>query len=186
MDVELHQMRIAILAMDGFEECELTEPRKALEEAGARADVISGKAGEIQGFRHLDKTHKVKVDRTLEEARAADYDAVLLPGGALNADHARMNPDIQRFLQEMDGAGKPIAAICHAPWELISAGLLRGRRLTSWPTIQDDIRNAGAEWRDQEVLIDRNLVTSRGPQDIPAFNREMLTCFAGAAEKSKA
>ncbi len=175
---DLHQMRIAILALDGFEESELTEPRKALEGAGAKVDVISRKAGEIQGYKHHEKAGKVAVDRTFEQARACDYDAVLLPGGALNADDARAQPGVRRFLCEMDGAGKPMAAICHAPWELISAGLLKGRKLTSWPTIQDDIRNAGAEWLDRETVVDRNLVTSRGPQDIPSFNREMLALFS--------
>jgi deglycase len=175
---DFNQMRIAILALDGFEECELTEPQKALRNAGAKVDVISRKAGDIQGFRHHDPAGKVKVDRTLSEARAADYDAVVLPGGAWNADEARAEPGILRFLREMDGAGKPMAVICHAPWELISAGLLNGRKLTSWPTIQDDVRNAGAVWLDREVVVDGNLVTSRGPQDIPAFNREMLALFA--------
>lgn len=181
---DLHALRIAILALDGVEECELTEPRKALEQAGGKVDVISRRLGEIQGFRHLEPANKLKVDRSLDEARADDYDAVFLPGGALNADQARAEPRIRQFLREMDGAGKPIAAICHAPWELISAGLLSGRKLTSWPTIQDDIRNAGAEWMDREVVVDRNLLTSRGPQDIPAFNREMVALFAGALEKA--
>jgi protease I len=182
---DFHRLRIAILAVDGFEECELTEPRKALEDSGAKVDVISKKNGEIQGFRSCDKAGKVRVDRTLEEARAGDYDAVFLPGGAWNADKARAEPRIQQFLREMDGAGKPIAAICHAPWELISAGLVRGRKLTSWPTIQDDIRNAGAEWLDREVVVDQNLVTSRGPQDIPTFNREMLALFSRVPEETR-
>ncbi len=179
---DLQQLRVAILALDGFEECELTEPRKALLEAGAKVDVVSKKNGQIQGFRSCDKTGKVKVDRTLDEARAGDYDAVFLPGGAWNADTARVEPRIRQFLREMDGAGKPIAAICHAPWELISADLVRGRKLTSWPTIQDDLRNAGAEWLDREVVVDGNFITSRGPQDIPTLNREMLALFSRIPE----
>jgi protease I len=175
---DLKNMRIAIIAMDGFEEVELIEPRKALQRAGAQADVISAKRGKIQGFKHHDKTGTVAVDRTLEEARPADYDAILLPGGALNADAARADPHVRYFISEMDRAKKPMAVICHAPWELISADAVRGRKLTSWPTIQDDIRNAGGEWVDAEVVVDQNLVTSRGPGDLPAFNREMITLFA--------
>jgi protease I len=175
---ELKHLRVAVIAEDGFEEIELTEPRKALEKAGAKVDVISSKPGKIQGFQHFDKAGKVAVDRTLDEARPDEYDALVLPGGALNADQARIVPEIRRFIHEMDRAVKPIAAICHAPWELISAGVLRGRKLTSWPTIEDDVRNAGAEWTDSEVVVDQNLVTSRGPKDIPAFNREMLALFA--------
>ncbi len=175
---ELNKMRIAIVALDGFEEVELTEPKKALTAAGAQVEVLSEKTGEIQGFQHHDKAGKAKVDRTLDQANPGDYDGLMLPGGALNADQARMNPKLRQFIQEMDRAGKPIAAICHAPWELVSAGIIRGRKLTSWPTIQDDIRNAGGEWVDTEYVVDRNLVTSRGPKDLPAFNREMVTLFS--------
>jgi protease I len=174
----LNNLRIAMIAMDGFEEVELVEPRKALQHTGAKVDVLSAKSGDIQGFKHFDKAGKVKVDRTLDEASPDEYDALVLPGGALNADQARMNPRIRQFIAEMDRAGKPMAVICHAPWELISSGILRGRRLTSWPTIQDDIRNAGAEWSDAEAVIDQNLLTSRGPQDIPVFNREMISLFS--------
>src|SRR5579883_2878854 len=156
---DLQNTRVAILSMDGFEEVELTEPRKALENAGARVEVISAKDGEIQGFHHHDKTGKVRVDKTLDQARPADYDALLLPGGALNADEARANPKVRDFIREMDRDGKPMAVICHAPWELISAGVVRGRKLTSWHTIEDDLRNAGAEWVDREVVVDRNLIT---------------------------
>ncbi len=175
---ELHEMRVAIVAMDGFEESELTEPRKALQQAGARVDVVSQNPGEIQGFKHHDKAGKVKVDRTVKEVSPGGYDAIMLPGGALNADQARAVPEICEFIREIDRAGKPIAAICHAPWELISAGVVRGRKLTSWATIQDDIRNAGGDWVDREVVVDRNLVTSRGPHDLPAFNREMIALFS--------
>ncbi len=175
---ELSGIHVAVLATDGFEESELTEPMQALEDAGAEVTVVSLKAGEIQAFRHDTKTIKVKVDHTLREVSAADFDAVQLPGGALNADVLRMVPEVQKFLRDMDRSGKPMAVICHAPWELISAGLVRGRRLTSYHTIQDDIRNAGGEWVDQEVVEDRNWVTSRQPSDLPAFNRAMLKLFA--------
>ncbi len=177
---QLQQIRVALIAFDGFEEVELTEPKKALEGAGAKVDVISANPGEIQGFRHHDKAGKVRVDRTLDEASPNEYDALMLPGGALNADQARANAKVRQFIREMDRAGKPIAAICHAPWELVSAEMVRGRKLTSWPTVQDDIRNAGGEWIDREVVVDQNLVTSRGPKDLPAFNREMVALFSRA------
>lgn len=181
---ERRQIRVAIIAMDGFEEVELTEPRRALEQAGVKSEVISAKPGQIQGFKHHDKAGAVRVDRTLEEASPNEYDALLLPGGALNADTARADPKVRQFLREFDRAEKPIAAICHAPWELISAELVRGRKLTSWPTIQDDIRNAGGEWLDQEAVVDQNWVTSRGPRDLPAFNREMIALFSRVPAES--
>lgn len=181
----LRGMRVAMIALDGFEEVELTEPKKALEQAGATVVVISQDADEIQGFQHHDKAGKVKVDKTLDQARPDDYDALMLPGGALNADQARMNPQIRQFIREMDRAEKPMAVICHAPWELISSEVVRGRKLTSWPTIQDDIRNAGAEWVDRECVVDQNLVTSRGPQDLPAFTREMVALFARVPAESR-
>jgi deglycase len=177
---ELSNFRVAVLATDGFEESELTEPVKALKAAGAAVTIVSPKAGEIQGFRHDTKGAKVKVDRTLPEAHADDFDAVQLPGGALNADTMRVIPEVQQFLRAMQQAGKPMAIICHAPWELVSAGLVRGRTLTSYHTIQDDIRNAGGEWVDREVVEDGNWVTSRQPTDLPAFNRAMIKLFAGS------
>ena len=175
---DLNNLRVAVLATDGFEESELTEPVKALRDAGAQVDIISPHGGEIQGYKHHDKSIKVRVDRTLDEARPDDYDALQLPGGALNADQARMEPKVQAFIQAIDRAGKPMAVICHASWDLVSAGLVRGRTLTSWHTIQDDIRNAGGNWVDREVVVDGNLVTSRGPKDLPAFNREMIALIA--------
>jgi protease I len=175
---QLRDMRVAVIATDGFEEVELTEPTRALRDAGARVDVVAPHGGEIQGFRHHDKSNKVGVDRTLDQVRPDEYDGVMLPGGALNADAIRMEPRVQRFLRAMEEQGKPFAVICHAPWELVSAGLARGRTVTSYHTIQDDLKNAGATWEDREVVVDRNWVTSRQPSDLPAFNREMLRLFA--------
>jgi protease I len=175
---QLSNTRVAVIATDGFEEAELTEPVKALKEAGATVDVVSLKSGEIQAFKHHDKSITVPVDRTLQDVTADDYDALVLPGGALNADAIRVEPSLQSFLTNFSRAGKPMAAICHAPWELVSAGLASGRTMTSYYTIQNDVRNAGATWVDREVVVDGNLVTSRKPDDLPAFNREMLTLFA--------
>jgi protease I len=176
---KLTNFRVAVLANDGFEDSELLEPVKALRDAGARVTILSLKPGQIQGVRHdLDKTVRVNVDRTLRDARAEEFDAVHLPGGTVNADSLRRVPEVQSFLRAMEGAGKPLAAICHAPWELVSAGLVRGRTLTSYHTIQDDIRNAGGYWGDREVVEDGNWVTSRQPGDLPAFNRAMVSLFA--------
>src|SRR5450631_1180451 len=175
---QLNGLRVAILATNGFEEVELLETRKALDEAGARTTVIAPKSGKIQGMKHDEKSQSVAVDTTLGNANPADFDAVLLPGGALNADALRVEQAAQKFVQEMDRAKKPIAFICHAPWLLISTGLTKGRTLTSYHTIQDDVRNAGAKWVDKEVVRDGNFVSSRQPTDIPAFNREMIALFA--------
>jgi protease I len=175
---DLKNLRVAILATDGVEEPELTEPRKALDQAGARTELLSPKQGQIQAFRHHDKGITIPVDGSIDQANPDDYDAVLLPGGALNADAMRMVPKVKQFLQAMQKAGKPVAVICHAPWELVSAGLVEGRTLTSWPSVQDDIRNAGGNWVDREVVVDGNWVSSRKPDDIPAFNREMTKLFA--------
>ena len=176
---QLSGFRVAVLATDGFEEPELTEPVKALRQEGARVTILSPKPGEIQGVRHdIDKTIKVKVDRTLKDVSAEEFDAVHLPGGALNADAMRMVPEVQAFLREMQEAGKPISVICHAPWELVSAGLVSGRTLTSYYTLQDDIRNAGGHWVDREVVEDGNWVSSRQPADLAAFNRAMIRLFS--------
>lgn len=171
-------LRVAVLVTDGFEERELVEPMNALQQAGAHVEVISPRPGTVQAFRHHNKGRTVPVDRLLHDVEAEDYDAVLLPGGALNADALRAMPEAQAFVRRMQEAGKPMAIICHAPWLLVSAGLVRGRRLTSYHTIQDDLRNAGAEWRDAEVVEDGNWVSSRQPGDIPAFNRAMVRLFA--------
>ena len=183
---ELSGFRVAVLATDGFEDSEPTEPVKALREAGAQVTILSPKTGKIQGVRHdIDKTIKVKVDRAIKDARADEFDAVHLPGGALNADAMRMVPEVQAFLKAMQAAGKPLSVICHAPWELVSAGLVRGRTLTSYHTLQDDIRNAGGHWVDQEVVEDGSWVSSRQPADLPAFNPAMIRLFARSRAASQ-
>ena len=175
---DINGIRVAALVTDGFEESELLEPMKALRAAAARVDVIAPKMGKVQAFRHMDKGATVEADRTLDEAQPGEYDAVLLPGGALNADALRALPKAQAFVREIDQAGKPVAVICHGPWLLVSAGLVRGRTMTSYHTIQDDLRNAGAEWQDRELVEDRNWVSSRSPKDLPAFNKALLRVFA--------
>ncbi len=175
---DLKGKRVAILVTDGFEQIELTSPREALDQAGAKTVLVSPKSGEVQGFRHYDKADKFKVDLPLAKADPLDFDAVLLPGGVINGDALRIESRAQQFVQEMDKAGKPIAVICHGGWLLISAGLMKGRRITTWPTLQDDMRNAGADWQDREVIRDRNLISSRKPDDLPAFNREFLGTLA--------
>jgi protease I len=178
---KLNGFRVAVLATDGVEESELTEPVKALKKAGAKVTIVSLKPGEIQAVRHdLDKTIKLKVDRTIEDISADEFDAVHLPGGTVNADSLRTVPAVQAFLRDMQAALKPITAICHAPWELVSAGLVPGRTLTSYHSLQDDVRNAGGTWLDREVVADANWVTSRQPEDLPAFNRAMLFLFTGS------
>ena len=175
----LTDFRVAVIATDGFEESELTGPVKALEDEGAQVTILSLEPGLIQGVRHdLDKTVKIEVDRAIRDASAAEFDAVHLPGGTVNADSLRMVPEVQAFLRAMQEAGKPLTAICHAPWELVSAGLVRGRTLTSYHTLQDDVRNAGGNWVDRAVVEDGNWVTSRQPDDLPAFNRAMLELFS--------
>jgi protease I len=182
---KLEGLRVAIIATDLFEEAELIEPRKALQEAGAQAVVIAPKSGEIQAVQHDKKTQKVKVDMTLDEARPNDFDAVLLPGGAMNADALRIDKKAQEFVRNVDSAGKPIAVICHGPWLLISTGLVKGRHLTSYKTIQDDLKNAGANWVDEVSVRDRNWVSSRQPTDIPEFNRNMIELFSEARQKGR-
>jgi protease I len=166
--------RIAILATDRFEETELTGPKAALLEAGARVDVISPHAGTIQGMRHADPGAKVAVDRLLEDAQLADYDGVVLPGGVANPDALRTDERAVRFVREAAALGKPVAAICHGPWMLIEADLVRGHTVTSWPSLETDLRNAGANWVDQEVVHEGGLITSRKPDDVPAFNRAII------------
>jgi protease I len=175
---ELQDKRIAFLAADMVEQVELTEPWKAIEQAGGKPDLISISEGEIQGFDHFEPADTFRVDRTVEEASAADYDALVLPGGVGNPDQLRVDENAVAFVRDFFEAGKPVAAICHAPWTLIEAGAVRGRRLTSWPSLQTDLRNAGAHWVDEEVVVDNGLVTSRKPDDLPAFNSKMIEEFA--------
>jgi protease I len=181
----LSGIKVAILTTDGVEQIELLEPKRTLEEAGASVLVISPKGGKVQGFKHHDKADQIPVDMEFSRADPQNFDAVLLPGGVLNADDLRMERKAQEFVRKTDQQGKPIAVICHGPWLLVSAGLVKGRKLTSWFTLQDDIRNAGGEWEDREVLRDKNWVSSRKPDDIPAFNREVIRLFAEAKQKSK-
>jgi protease I len=171
--------KVAILAADMFERVELEEPRKALEEAGADVEVVSIHDGEIKGFDHFEPANTVKVDRTVEEVSPDDYDALLIPGGVGNPDQLRGDENAVSFVRKFDAAGKPMAVICHGPWVLVESGVVRGKRVTSWPTLETDIRNAGGDWVDDEVVVDGNVVTSRKPDDIPAFNREMLRIFSG-------
>lgn len=174
----LSELKVAVLATDGFEESELTEPVRVLREAGARVHIISPEGGKIQGFKHHDKSIAVRSDRKLDEIQAGEYDAVVLPGGALNADALRSEARAQQFVRAINDAGKPIAVICHGGWLLVSSDLLQDRRITSWPSIADDITNAGGIWEDREVLVDGNLISSRKPDDLPAFCREILRVFS--------
>jgi protease I len=172
--------KVAILAADMFERVELEKPRRALEDAGAEVEVVSIHGGEIKGFDHFDPANTVEVDRTVEEASPDDYDALMIPGGVGNPDQLRGDENAVGFVRAFHDSGKPMAVICHGPWMLVEAGVARGKRLTSWPTLETDIRNAGGEWVDEEVVVDEKLVTSRKPDDIPAFNRRMIEEFASA------
>ena len=185
MAEDLKGLRVAVLLTDGVEESELVKPKEALENAGAQVTVVSPKGGEVQAFQHHDKSKKYKTEKSLDQADPEQFDALLLPGGALNADALRVVPKAQQFARAIDKAGKPIAVICHGPWLLASARLTRGRKMTSFHTVQDDLRNAGAEWQDAEVVVDRNWVSSRKPDDIPAFNGEILKLFAQAAAQRR-
>jgi protease I len=165
---------VAALLDNGFEQSELVQPKKALEAAGAHVDVISPQTGKVKGWKHKDWGDEISVARPLDGAKPDDYDALLLPGGVMNPDKLRINQTAVQFVKAFVDAGKPIAAICHGPWTLIEAGAVKGRRMTSWPSLATDLRNAGADWVDQECVVDNGLVTSRKPDDIPAFNRKML------------
>jgi protease I len=178
MSNELNGKRIAILVTEGFEQVEMTKPRQALDQAGAQTDLVSLKEGQVQGFHHDKPGDRFDVDRTLAEAYADDYDALLLPGGVANPDTLRMDEKAVAFVKRFAETGKPIAAICHGPWTLIEADAVRGRRMTSWRSLQTDLRNAGANWVDEEVVVDQGIVTSRRPDDIPAFNRKMIEEFS--------
>jgi protease I len=169
--------KVAILATDGFEQVELTKPRDALKSEGATVAIVAPHGGEIQGFNHLDKGDKVKVDRTLEEAKAEDYDAIMLPGGVANPDQLRIIPAAVAFVRHFYEAQKPIAVICHGPWTLIDAGVVKDLQITSWPSVATDLKNAGARWVDQEVVVDSGIVSSRKPDDLPAFCKKMVEEF---------
>lgn len=190
MSGKLDGKKVAILIADGFEQVEMTKPRQALQEAGAQTTIVSIKSGQIQGMNHADKGDKFDVDMTLAEARPEDFDALLIPGGLMNPDQLRSTPEALEFTRHFFREGKPTAAICHGPWVLIDAGVVRGRTLTSWPAIQTDVKNAGGNWVNEEVVTDNGLVTSRKPDDIPAFNRKMIEEFSegrhavGAAEST--
>jgi len=175
---KLTGLRIAILATDGFEQSELTEPREALDAAGAVTEVVSPKEDEVRGWHHKEWGLRVPVDQDLAGADARDYDALVLPGGVMNPDALRMQPEAIAFVKAFFSAGKPVAAICHGPWTVIESGAAKGQRMTSWPSLKTDIRNAGGEWVDEEVVVDRSLVTSRKPDDLPAFNRAMIELFS--------
>ena len=187
MDKQLNNTKVAILATDGFEQSELFEPKKALEDAGAEVKIVSLKAGEIKGWDEDDWGKTIKVDITIDEANADDFDALQLPGGVMNPDKLRMNEKAVSFVKSFFTAGKPVAAICHAPWTLIEADVVDGRTITSWKSLKTDLENAGAKWVDQEVVTDNGLVTSRNPNDLPAFKDKMIEEFAeGYHRKQKA
>ena len=178
---QLEGKKIAILATDGVEQVELTEPRKALEDEGAATELVSLEAGEIQGFNHLDHADKLPVDKTLDEVSPDDYDGVLVPGGVANGDFLRADESAVSFVAGFARAHKPIASICHGPWVLVEAGIVKGRTVTSWPSLQTDVRNAGGTWVDEAVHVDQGLVTSRKPDDIPAFSAKAVEEFAEGA-----
>jgi protease I len=181
MSGELNGKKVAFLATDGVEEVELVEPRKAVEQAGAETVIVSLNSGEIQAFNHLDPGDKIKVDVTVGGADAAQFDALVLPGGVANPDMLRGDQDAVRFVKAFFDQDKPVGVICHGPWTLVEADVVRGRTLTSWPTLQTDLRNAGAEWVDEEVHVDGRLVSSRKPDDLPSFNQKVIEVFAAGA-----
>src|SRR5262249_4129064 len=174
----LKGLKVAILVEDGFEQIELVEPRKALDQAGAKTQIVSPKNNRVRGWNFKDWGDEFPVDVVLDQAQPREFDALLLPGGVMNPDKLRMQPKAVEFVKAFFEAGKPVAAICHGPWTVIEAGAARGRRIAAWPSIKTDLKNAGAEWVDQEVVVDNNLVSSRKPDDIPAFNREMIALFS--------
>lgn len=178
-NANLEGKKVAILVADGFEQVELLEPKKALDEAGAKTEVVSPAKGKVKGWNLKEWGKEVAVDVELDSAKPDHYDALLLPGGVMNPDHLRMNPKAVQFVRAFAQSSKPIAAICHGPWTLIEADAVRGKTMTSWPSLKTDLRNAGANWIDQESVRDGRLVTSRKPDDIPTFNREMIQLFAG-------
>ena len=186
MASNLSGKKVAILATDGFEQVELTEPRKALDQAGATTEVISPKSGEIRGWKFKEWGETVKVDKPLAQANPDDYVALVLPGGVINPDHLRMEPAAVDFVRRFVEAGKPVAAICHGPWILVEAGVVKGKSVTSWPSVRTDLVNAGANWQDQEVCVDGQFITSRKPDDIPAFSRTIIDALTSIGSKAAA
>ncbi|MBS1795059.1 MAG: type 1 glutamine amidotransferase [Acidobacteria bacterium] len=185
MNNKLEGLKVAILATEGFEQSELFEPKKALAEAGAEVRIVSLEKGSIRGWNHTDWGASIDVDLTVDEADADDFDALQLPGGVMNPDKLRMNPRAVEFVKAFFDAGKPVGAICHAPWTLIEAGVVRGKTLTSWASLKTDLENAGAMWVDKEVVTDNGLVTSRQPDDLPAFNKKIIEEFAEGVHKNR-
>jgi len=183
MSKKLNNLKVAILVENGFEQVELTDPQKALEQAGATTQIVSPVEGKVKGWQHTEWGDEFPVDVALDEANSADFDALLLPGGVMNPDKLRINERAVAFIKEFFDAGKPVAAICHGPWTLIEAGQVEGRTLTSYPSIKSDLINAGAKWVDQEVVNENGLVTSRKPDDLPAFNREIISLFGETDHK---
>lgn len=181
----LNGFKVAILVTDGFEEVELTEPKKALDAAGAQTRIVSPKNDRVRSWRFTEWGEHFSVDASLEQAQAQDFDALLLPGGVMNPDFLRMQPKAVEFVKTFFDRDKPVAVICHGPWTVIEAGAARGRRIASWPSLKTDLRNAGAEWLDQEVVVDGNMVSSRKPDDIPALNREMIQVFGRALQRAR-
>ena len=184
-DKQLNGMKVAILATDGVEQVELLKPQQALKDAGAETKVVSPKSGKIKGWDHTDWGEQIPVDIELSNAKPQDFDALLLPGGVQNPDKLRMEPKAVQFVKAFFQSGKPVAAICHAPWTILEAGEAKGLRITSWPSLKTDLKNAGAEWVDEEMVRDRNVVSSRKPDDIPAFIRGMIELFSEAKSKHR-
>ena len=186
MPNELQGKKVAFIATEGVEQVELTEPWKAVQDAGAEPELISIEPGEVQAWKHFDKGGSFKVDRTIEEAHVEDYDALVLPGGVVNPDQLRTDENVVSFIRQFAMSGKPIGVICHGPWTLIEAGVLKGRTITSWPSLQTDLRNAGAHWVDKEVVVEPGLVSSRKPDDLPAFTAKIVEEFAAGRQDRSA
>jgi protease I len=178
----LKGLKVAILITDGFEQVEMTEPRKALDQAGAETRIVSPKGDRVRAWNFTDWGDEFPVDMALDQAQSQDFDALLLPGGVINPDSLRIQAKAIAFIKSFFDDGKPVASICHGPWTIIETGAARGRRIAAWPSLKTDLRNAGAEWVNREVVVDGNLVTSRMPDDIPAFNREMIGLFSHAGQ----
>lgn len=182
---DLKGRKVAILVTDGFEQVELTKPRQALNDAGADTKIVSPKDGKVRGWNHTEWGNELPVDIPLKQANARDFDALLLPGGVINPDKLRMIPEAVRFVKSFFQENKPVAAICHGSWSIIEAGEAKGRRIASWPSLKTDLRNAGAEWADEEVITDGNIVSARNPDDIPAFNRAMIELFSKGSTRER-